>query len=487
PSDRSHRSPNLRLCSNGQKAETEIVRDNLTKNMTGGGGDNIAIGQRFRDKGFTGGVVDQFRVFEVELTELEIFRLAEPNESLAWVDEPLDKWSKEQRDLMTRHLHARHNAEVQQARKALGTARRALFATQDKLQEIMVMREQPKRRVSYRLNRGAYDDRAEAVRPATPRAVREFGEEYRDDRLGLAEWMTEPDHPLTSRVAVNRLWQLFFGVGLVRTPEDFGSQGQPPTHPELLDWLAIDFVEHDWDVKRAIKQIVMSRTYQQSSEHSDSRVWEIDPENRLLTRHNAYRLPAEMLRDQSLAVAGQLVSQVGGPPVKPYEVEASFKPTKRDQGVGLYRRSLYTYWKRTGPAPAMMTLDASKRDVCRVQRERTSSPLQAFVLLNGPQYVEAARSLAISLAEAHGGETQLVLRNAFRTLTSREPRTEELSIVSELFETQHAYFQANPDRAKRYLAVGEFKAPTHLDADRLAALSAVIGTLMNFDESVMKR
>ena len=198
-------------------------------------------------------------------------------------------------------------------------------------------------------------------------------------------------------------------------------------------------------------------------------------------------LPAEMLRDQSLAVAGQLVSRIGGAPVKPYEVEASFKPTKRDSGVGLYRRSLYTYWKRTGPAPAMMTLDASKRDVCRVRRERTSSPLQAFVLLNGPQYVEAARSLALRLIERHGNDTQQVLRDGFRTLTSRQPTSDELAIVSELFESQLAYFQEDSTRAKKYLAVGESRAPSPLDSNRLAATSAVIGTLMNFDESVMKR
>ncbi|MEL6107096.1 MAG: DUF1553 domain-containing protein, partial [Planctomycetota bacterium] len=485
--DGSSIASGLAIYVDGKRAPTEVVRDNLTKNITGGGGDNIAIGQRFRDKGLTGGIVDQFRVFDVELSELEALRLATKDETLPWTDQPMERWSDRERKVMSEHLHFRHNASVIKTRQSLSEARRTLCSLQDGLKEIMVMREKPTKRVSYRLNRGLYDDRAEPVRPATPRAVRDFGDQYRADRLGLARWMTQADHPLTSRVAINRLWQSFFGVGLVRTPEDFGSQGEPPTHPELLDWLAIDFVENGWDVKRAIKQIMLSRTYQQSSDHPNPRVWDVDPENRLLARHNAYRLPAEMLRDQSLAVAGQLVSHVGGAPVKPYEVEASFKPSKRDQGIGLYRRSLYTYWKRTGPAPAMMTLDASKRDVCRVRRERTSSPLQAFVLLNGPQYVEAARSLAMQLITDHGDDTESILRDGFRTLTSRQPSSEELKIVLGLFASQLEYFRSNPERAKQYLAVGEFVAPNNVDANRLAATGAVIGTLMNFDESVMKR
>ena len=288
--DGSSSASGLAIYVNGKRAETVVVRDNLTKNITGGGGDNIAIGQRFRDKGFTAGLVDEFRLFDVELTPLEASRLALPGEKLAWVETPLEQWSPQQSSAMAEHLRFRHDSDVLRARTALATARRQYCATQDRLKEIMVMREMGTKRVSYRLNRGLYDDRAETVQPATPRAVRKFGNDARRDRLGLAHWMTQPDHPLTSRVAINRLWQSFFGVGLVRTPEDFGSQGEPPTHPELLDWLAMDFVEHGWDVKRTIKLLMMSRTYQQSSEHSDPRVWEMDPENRLLARHNAYRL-----------------------------------------------------------------------------------------------------------------------------------------------------------------------------------------------------
>ncbi|MCA9136134.1 MAG: DUF1553 domain-containing protein [Planctomycetales bacterium] len=490
--DGSSTAAGLTISINGKRVNSETVRDHLTKNITGGGGDNLAIGQRFRDRGFTQGEVDSFRVFDCELTELEIERLADKNEKLHWIHDAVDSWSTSQRHRVSNHLLMRHDNQVKQRREQLLAANRQLCQVQDQLQEIMVMREMPGLRTTHRLQRGAYDAPAEAVAPGTPQVISLSDAADCHDRLALANWMVRPDHPLTSRVAVNRLWQLCFGVGLVRTPEDFGSQGEPPTHPELLDYLAIDFVRSGWDVKRMIKQMMMSATYQSSSEHPDPTVWKNDPENRLLARHNAYRLPAEMLRDQAIAVSGQIVSNLGGAPVKPYEVESSFKPTKRDSGQGLYRRSLYTYWKRTGPAPAMMTLDAAKRDVCQVRRERTSSPLQSFVLLNGPQYVESARATAFTLIDRHNGDADAVLIGAFRTLTSRHPTTEEFAVINDLYAQQLAYFRRHPDRAAQYLGVGEMKFPVspsgiEVEPSVLAATGVVIGTLMNYDECVMKR
>ena len=261
------------------------------------------------------------------------------------------------------------------------------------------MRELPTRRTSYLLVRGNYDDPGEPVYPDTPVAL--GGRPLQPaNRLGLARWLTQPKgHPLTARVQVNRIWQMLFGYGLVRTPEDFGRQGERPTHPKLLDWLAEDFVQHGWDIRRLIKQIVMSATYQQASVRSTDDL-DRDPDNRWLARGAAFRLPAEMLRDNALAVSGLLVERCGGPPVKPYDVEEAFTPVERDHGEGLYRRSVYTYWKRTGAAPVLTTFDASQRDVCRVRRERTSTPLQALVLLNGPQFVEASRVLAQRVLDA---------------------------------------------------------------------------------------
>jgi hypothetical protein len=485
--DGSGRAKGLQIWMDGERADVETIRDGLSKNITGGGGDNIAIGQRFRDRGFTSGCVDQMRVFDAELTALEIERLSTPKESLPWLAEPAETWSPTQRESVARHLAIRHDPNVNQARSQLAAARRQLCSVQDRVKEIMVMRETETPRQTYRLDRGAYTNRAEEVESRTPRVLPEFKAQYRRDRLGLARWMTDPNHPLTSRVAVNRLWQLCFGIGLVRTPEDFGSQGEPPTHPELLDWLAVDFVNHGWDIKRTLKQIVLSSTYQMSTQHPDRETRQKDPSNRWLSRHPAYRLPAEMLRDQALAFSGHLVSEIGGPPVKPYEVEASFKPTKRDQGPGLYRRSLYTYWKRTGPAPAMMTLDASKRDVCRVRRERTSSPLQAFVLLNGPQYIEAARGLAFRLIKRHGDDNEAVLLDLFRTLTARHATQAEREIIEDLYEQQLKYFRERPQRRNEYLSVGEARQDPPCDSAVFAATASVASTLMNFDECVMKR
>lgn len=482
--DGSSRAEGLSLWINGSRAETTVVRDRLTKNITGGGGDKIALGQRFRDRGFTGGQIDEVAVFDKQLTALEIDRLSKQNANDYWTGSAPESWTAAQQQLVAQHAHRRCQTPLATKRAELGTLRRNLFQLQDGLQEIMVMREVPGLRTTRRLDRGVYDSPAEAVTPGTPESVMAF--EQQPDRLGLARWMLDPQNPLTSRVAANRLWQLCFGEGLVRTPEDFGSQGKPPTHPELLDWLAADLMRHDWDIKRCVKQIMMSATYQTASTHPDASVAQRDPENLLLARYPAHRLPAEMLRDQVLAVSGLLVSDFDGAPVKPYELEASFKPSKADQGVGLYRRSLYTYWKRTGPAPAMMTLDASKRDVCRVKRERTSSPLQAFVMMNGPQYVEASRGLAIQLL-ARTSETNQVLQDAFGTLIGRPASDDELAILSRLYQQQQAYFTEHPDRAKDYLQVGRLRSNLDLPPAQIAATSVVVGVLMNHDECMIQR
>ncbi len=484
--DGSSRADGLQIYIDGEPAKTEVVRDQLTKNITGGGGDNIAIGERFRDNGFAGGMVDEFQVFDCELSALEVASLFDPAQTKSWIDGEPERWSSWQRDLLTRHYLQRLDLQVKDKLEQLKQARKKQCEVADKTKEIMVMRELPQRRQTYFLNRGAYDNRSEPVEPQTPAALGELPSDAAKNRLGFAHWLTRDDHPLTSRVAVNRLWQICFGIGLVRTPEDFGSQGEPPTHPELLDWLAVDLVENGWDIKRALKQIMMSSTYRRSSRHPDPNVAKSDPENRMLARFPSYRLSAEMLRDNALAISGRLVSKIGGPPARPYELEASFKPSKRDEGDGLYRRSLYTYWKRTGPAPAMMALDAAKRDVCRVQRERTSSPLQAFVLLNGPQYVEAARGLAEQLTKVTDDDGEL-LQLAFRRLTSRRADGEELSVLTELLNQQRDYFRQDAERTKTYLSVGDAPADPAIDPVRLAATTVVIATLMNFDECVMKR
>jgi hypothetical protein len=483
--DGSSRADGLSIFVNGKQAESDIVRDNLYKNITGGGGDNITIGERFRDRGFSGGLVDEFQVFNRELTPIEVAQLHDRN-SLTAALIASSELTAAQQDALYRYYLANVDPEYKRQLGAVRSAREERSKAVDGLQEIMVMRELPHPRQTYLLKRGAYDKRGEPVDPETPAVFPPLANDAPRNRLGLAQWLTDPQHPLTARVAVNRLWQMCFGVGLVRTPEDFGRQGEAPTHPQLLDWLAHDFMQHDWDTKRTLKMLVMSATYRQSSSPSVEQLAR-DPDNRLLSRAPSYRLPAEMLRDNALAASGLLVEKLGGAPARPYEVEVSFKPSKRDQGDGLHRRSVYTYWKRTGPAPAMMTLDASKRDVCRVRRERTSSPLQAFVLLNGPQFVEASRMLAQRLIQQQGENTEAVLNDMFRLLTSRRPSDAERGVLLELYQQQLAYFEQHPDRAEEFLKTGDKPRDEGIPAARLAAAGLVANTLLNFDESVMKR
>ena len=481
--DGSSRADGLSIYLNGEKAESDVVRDNLYKNITGGGGDNIAIGERFRDRGFTNGLVDEFQVFDRQLTRLEVEHLSDDEALAAALDSAAtDADSQQIYDYYLATVDADYRAQL----AVIRAKREAHSKVVDALPEIMVMREEPTRRETFLLKRGAYDARDVPVIPETPAVLSTLPDGVTRDRLGLAKWLTQSENPLAARVVVNRLWQMIFGQGLVRTPEDFGRQGQPPTHPELLDWLAVDFIEHGWDVKLLLKQIVLSATYRQSSEPAaDS--FASDPQNLLLSWSPTFRLPAEMLRDNALAASGLLVRKLGGAPAKPYEVEVSFKPVKPDKGEGLYRRSLYTYWKRTGPAPVMMTLDASKRDVCRVRRERTSTPLETFVLMNGPQFVESARVLSETILMHHADDERAALIELFRTLTARPPDDDELTILTELHTQQLDYFISNTGKAAEYLKTGQRAADEKLDTNRLAALSTVANALFSFDEVVNRR
>lgn len=465
--DGSSRADGLRLFVNGREAAVEIARDHLTKNITGGGGDQIAIGERFRDRGFAGGLIDEFRVFDRALTEEEATRLAgsefgTPNENV------VVQGTAEQR------------AELRSLRE-----QRSKIA--DGVQEIMVMRETMPPRQSYLLARGAYDARTDPVHADTPDFLPPFPDEMPRNRLGLAQWLTSPNQPLTARVTVNRYWQRFFGKGLVGTPEDFGSQGSLPTHPELLDWLAYDFMHNGWNLKAFIKRLVMSQTYRQSSRPTPDQK-KRDPENELLARAPRYRLSAEMIRDNLLYSSGLLVEQLGGAPVKPYEVAASFKPVAHEKGSGLYRRSLYTYWKRTSPAPVMIALDAPKRDVCMVKRDVTATPLQAFVYMNDPLAVEASRTLAATLLREQGDESSAdLLAKLFRKLTSRQPQEKELAVLERMLGEQQAHFKAHPNQAKAFLETGESPTPEDVDTSSLAALTAVTTGLLAHDDCVMKR
>jgi hypothetical protein len=464
--DGSSSSSGLKIYINGAEAECDVIRDYLYKGITGGGGDNISIGERFRDRGFKNGLVDEFKVFNRELTRVEVISQVTGDQfepDLEFYTSAIDMKSLEQK-------------------KRLEKARADLANFQEGLQEIMVMRELGKPKPSYILERGAYDKRGKEVFAGTPSFLPGDGGA---NRLELTEWLISPENPLTSRVAVNRFWQMCFGEGLVRTPEDFGSQGQIPTHPELLDWLSNYFIDSGWDVKKLLSLILTSSAYKQGSDVPRERLVQ-DPENRFISRMSRTRLSAEMIRDQSLAVSGLLSAKLGGPPVKPYEVAESFKPMGRDKGEGLYRRSIYTFWKRTGPAPVMMALDASKRDVCRVKRERTSTPLQALVMLNDPQINEASRVFGEKIYQKNEGQIGPTIIEMFTNLTSRSPSEKELKLMESLYNEQRDGFLKDPESAKKYLAVGDSPHDKTIPEENAAALGVLGSALFNFWESVAK-
>ncbi len=353
----------------------------------------------------------------------------------------------------------------------------------------MVMQDLPQPRETFVLTRGAYDKPADSVQPDVPSALPPLPRDAPTNRLGLAQWLVDPRNPLTARVAVNRCWQLHFGRGLVETQEDFGTQGQLPTHPELLDWLATEFIRTGWEIKALQRLIVTSATYRQSSTGS-AELYRIYPENRLLARGPRFRLPAETLRDQARLAAGLLAERLGGPSVKPYqpprlwEELASASPEYvQDHGADLYRRGLYTFVRRTIPHPAMTVIDAPNRETCTVRRPRTNTPTQALNLMNDPTFVEAARALAARALEQPAADDAARLRMVFRLPLARAPQPHELEILQQTLESSRARYRTEPAAAERLLDVGESRIAASIDPVELAALAAAAGLMLNLDET----
>jgi hypothetical protein len=374
--------------------------------------------------------------------------------------------------------------------QALRKAKQARDAVANAIPRVMVMADLPKPRDTFMLTRGAYDKPEGKVTPGVPASLPPLPEGVPPNRLALANWVVSRDNPLMARVTVNRLWQQFFGTGLVKTAEDFGVQGERPSHPELLDWLAVEFVESGWDTKKLIRLIVTSSTYQQSSKVTPE-LRERDPENRLLARGPRLRLPAWMLRDQALAASGLLTPAVGGPPVKPYqppgiweEATFGFKKYQQDHGEALYRRSIYVFWRRiVGPT---MFFDAANRQTCTVKTVTTNTPLHALTTLNDVTFVEAARALAQRALEQGGSTDADRLTFAFRRLTAHKPTADELAILTGALAKQRAIF-ADRDAAVKLLKVGESPRNEKLDPTEHAALTAVCTLLMNLDEVLTKQ
>ncbi|MFY0631565.1 MAG: PSD1 domain-containing protein [Flavobacteriaceae bacterium] len=355
--------------------------------------------------------------------------------------------------------------------------------------KLMVMKDDAPKRKTYVLNRGAYDAHGDEVQVGTPKAVLSFTKEYKQNRLGLTDWLFDEKNSLTARVAVNRLWQQVFGTGIVASSSDFGNQGALPTHPELLDWLAITFREEGWNVKKMMKRMVLSNTYQQTSK-TTPKLLEVDPNNQLLARSSRHKLTAEMIRDNALSVSGLLVEKLGGPSVKPYQPAGLWAETTSGQGLteyimdsgeNLYRRSLYTFWKRTVPPPAMMTFDAATRDYCTVERQKTSTPLQALVMLNDPQLIEAAKTLAIQTLKKESLTDKDRIATIFRRVTSRKPNELEIeNLVRFLEETEKNYNKADKTVLKNETTI------SGVSKEKVYAFGVLTSLIFNLDEAIVK-
>lgn len=444
--DGSSSAKGLKIFMDDQLASVDVIKDALTKTIAGGGHDNLSLGERMRDRGFKAGLIDDLRLYDRDVSETLGQKLAED----------------------------------------LKTARSRLYDHQDAQKEIMVMRELPKPKKAYLLTRGEYDKRTEEVGPVTPAFLSPFPQGAPMNRLGYSQWLTAPNHPLTARVTVNRLWQSLFGRGLVKTAEDFGSQGEKPLYPELIDYLAMKFIQSGWNVKALVKEMVMSRVYRQQS-IAEAKIMADDPENQWLARGPRFRLSAEMIRDNALAASGLLKLTMGGPPVYPYEMKEAFKPVEPGAGDAVYRRSLYTHWRRTSPPPAMVAFDAPRRAVCASKRERTDSPLQALILLNGIQYVEAARVLGETIHQEANGNLAKMIEFGFLRCLSRQPDAREKQICTQLYQEQLAHFKAVPQEAEELLKVGAAKRNAQLPMPEAGAATVLAQALLNHDACVVKR
>lgn len=478
--DGSGRAAGVRLYIDGKGQPVRVGHDNLKRSATLLNGNDFLVGHwnhrnRATDTyGFAGGRIDEVRLYHRTLTPPEVRQVAESSVPLSEAEQYA-------------HYVAHHDTDYRRIVRQLDSLRRLDLD----IPEVMVMRERAERKQAYLLQRGAYDAPGDSVFPDTPAALLPFDESYPANRLGLARWLTDPQHPLTARVAVNRFWQLYFGQSLVQTPADFGNQGALPTHPALLDWLAVHFVESGWDTKALQKLIVMSATYRQSAVVTKEK-HRRDPTNELLARGPNTRLTGEMFRDNALAVSDLLSPKIGGKWVKPYQPpgiweamanqigENKYRPSR---GEGLYRRSLYTYWKRTIPPPTMVMFDAPERTVCVAKRQSTSTPLQSLALLNDPQYVEAARKLAERMMSDGGEHAEEQIAYGFRLVTSRFPEPEELAVLVSLYDQKYAAYRAQPDEAEALLRVGDSAYDVRFDRPQMAALAVVANTLFNLDEA----
>jgi len=491
--DGSGKSAGVKVYYNGVVQQLNVEQDSLSGSIKTGV--PFRIGTRSNESPLTTASLQDLRLYTREIAGMELETLAKQEKFLATLAKPAaDRTDDEKNQLFDWWLRA-FDQPYQDLTAALAALEREQADIRARGTIAHVMQEMDDSAKAFVLNRGEYDKRGEEVTPETPEALPEFPADLPRNRLGLAQWLMRPENPLTARVTVNRFWQEVFGNGIVKTSGDFGVMGELPSHPELLDWLAIEFRDSGWDVKDLFRLMLTSATYRQSAAATPEKI-ERDPDNRLLSRGPRFRMDAEMVRDYALAASGLLSGTVGGPSVKPYQPEGIWESIamdssntrfyKEDTGDGLYRRSMYWFWKRMAPPASLDLFNAPTREFCIVRRERTNTPLQALVTLNDEQYVEAAKVLAQS-AIKHGGST-VDQRTDYiaQRLLSRSLRPEEAEIVTGSFAQLAAYYESHPEDAQQVISVGEMKIDATMNVPELAAWTMLTNELMNLDEVLCK-
>jgi len=491
--DGNEKARQITLYIDGERAEIEVVSDTLPKHVAPATSLQLAGGGRFEQ---FRGLLDEVRLYPRALSAAEIALVAKANPIQAILTLPPAQRSPAQKGLLRQYFLEQHDADYRRISEGLVVLERAKAEMEKDIPSTMILEEQPQPRETFVLEQGDYQKPGERVSPRTPGALpplRRAG--ARASRLDLAKWLLAPEHPLTARVAVNRIWQTIFDAGLVRTPEDFGTRGQKPTHPELLDYLAVEYRESGWQSKRLIRRLVLSATYRQASVSSGELVAR-DPENRLLARMQRRRLPAEMIRDASLAASGLLALQQGGRSFYPYQSpelwrEVAFRNYTAQEyvastGADLYRRSLYAFWKRAVPPATLAALDAPDREVCSLTRSPSNTPLTALALWNDPGFIEAARFLGQGALELPVEYNQQRLAWMVRRVLGRSPDREETLQLLGLFDRQWSKFRKSPELAAKLLKVGDSPANPRLDPAQHAAWTIVASAILHLDEAITR-
>ena len=492
--DGSARAKGVEIFINGHAVPATVVRDTLASDFAVQG--DLQTGNKDWGTAFKGKLGD-LRIYNRRVYPSEAYQLGRLNPVHSILQIARDRRTEDQTKWVREYfLSEVGNSTEKQLNTDFTALNKGLDEINKEIPSAMVMSEMEKPRDTFILLRGDYRNHGDKVDPNVPAVLPPLPKDAPRNRLTLAKWLIDPGNPLTARVAVNHFWQMYFGLGIVKTSEDFGSQGDPPADQPLLDWLATEFIRTKWDVKAMQRLIVTSAAYRQNSKTIPD-LLEKDPENRLLAHGPRFRLPAEMIRDNALFLAGLMNDKIGGPSVLPYQPKGlweemafggnfSAQTYVQSHGSDLYRRSMYTFWKRTVPPPELNTFDAPDREKCTARRTTTNTPLQALVLLNDPTYIEAARAFAERDLKSAGPNETDRIKYAFRLATDRDPSPQEINILDGLYKKQYAHYSTDKAAADKLLSIGESKRDPKLDASELAAWTLVTSTILNMDESVTK-